>query len=259
MDGLEFDVRSGEWLPRDGAAYTLEASVRSSSTLQARASRAVSVSYVLPSTAVADAVPDPSTGYVAVTLREGRTDAAVAMKTCSLWRNVGGVRTLLAEDLHDGSTVVDRYAPLNTDYSYETASFADSGAVSEAGYPGRIGSPLLFVYWSGGIASGMYAPGDEFSVEPSFSTYQIAGKHYPVVVSSENVEEPHDMTVRLKSREEAMRFYDAVRSCEPMVFKTLYGFVFHGVAKASFTPSLGNAEQAWDVSLNVTRTDGDAL
>ena len=189
----------------------------------------------------------------------GRTDAAVAMKTCSLWRNVGGVRTLLAEDLHDGSTVLDRYAPLNTDYSYETASFADSGAVSEASYPGRIGSPLLFVYWSGGIASGMYAPGDEFSVEPSFSTYQIAGKRYPVVVSSENVEEPHDMTVRLKSREEAMRFYEAVRSCEPMVFKTLYGFVFRGVAKASFTPSLGNAEQAWDVSLNVTRTDGDAL
>lgn len=259
MDGLEFDVRSGEWLPRDGAAYTLEASVRSSSTLQASASRAVSVSYVLPSTAVANAVPDPSTGYVAVTLREGRTDAAVAMKTCSLWRNVGGVRTLLAEDLHDGSTVLDRYAPLNTDYSYETASFADSGAVSEASYPGRIGSPLLFVYWSGGIASGMYAPGDEFSVEPSFSTYQIAGKRYPVVVSSENVEEPHDMTVRLKSREEAMRFYEAVRSCEPMVFKTLYGFVFHGVAKASFTPSLGNAEQAWGVSLNVTRTDGDAL
>lgn len=109
------------------------------------------------------------------------------------------------------------------------------------------------------VRAAFEAPGVEFSVEPSFSTYQIAGKRYPVVVSSENVEEPHDMTVRLKSREEAMRFYEAVRSCEPMVFKTLYGFVFHGVAKASFTPSLGNAEQAWDVSLNVTRTDGDAL
>ena len=66
--------------------------------------------------------------------------------------------------------------------------------------------------------------------------WQTSGKRYPVVVASENVEEPHDMTVRLKSREEAMRFYEAVRSCEPMVFKTLYGFVFHGVAKASFTP-----------------------
>ena len=259
MRGLEFEVGAGEWLPSDGASYTLAVSVRSSSTLQGAATRGVSVSYVLPSTAIADAVPDPSTGYVAVTLREGRTNAAVAMKTCSLWRNVGGVRTLLAEDLHDGSTVVDRYAPLNTDYSYETASFADSGAVSEASYPGRIGSALLFVYWSGGIASGMYAPGDEFSVEPSFSTYQIAGKRYPVVVASENMEEPHDMTVRLKSREEAMRFYEAVRAAEPMVFKTLYGFVFHGVAKASFTPSLGNAERTWDVSLNVTRTDGDAL
>ena len=259
MGGLEFDIRSGEWLPSDGAAYTLEASVRSSSTLQASASRRVSVSYVLPSTAIADAVPDPATGYVTVTLREGRTDAAAAIESASLWRNVGGVRTLLAEDLHDGSTVVDKYAPLNTDYSYETASFADSGAASEASFPGRFESALLFAYWSGGIASGMYEPGDEFSVEPDFDTFQVAGKRYPVAVVGEHVGEPHDMAVKLRSREEAMRFYEAVRSCEPMVFKTLYGFVFHGVATAKLTPSLADGEGSWEVSLDVTRVDGDAL
>lgn len=259
MDGLEFDIRSGEWLPSDGAAYTLEAAVRSSSTLQAGASRAVSVSYVLPSTAIADAAPDPSTGYVTVTVREGRTDAAVAMESASLWRNVGGVRTLLGEDLHDGSAVVDMYAPLNTDYSYETASFADSGAANEASFPGRLESALLFVYWSGGIASGKYEPGDEFSVEPDFDTFQVAGKRYPVAVVGEFVGEPHDMSVKLRSREEAMRFYEAVRSCEPMVFKTLYGFVFHGVATAKLTPSLADGEGSWEVSMDVTRVDGEAL
>lgn len=259
MGGLEFDVPAGEWLPSDGAAYALAVTVRSSSTLQGSASRSVSVKYVLPSVAIADAVPDPETGYVAVTVREGRTDSAVAMESCSLWRNVGGARTLLAEGLLDGSKVVDRYAPLNTDYSYETASFADSGAVSGASFPGRFESARLFVYWSGGVASGMYNASDSFSVKPSFDTFEIAGRGLPVAVAREYVEEPHDVAVKLRSREEAMAFYRAVRSCEPMVFKTLYGFVFHGMASAKFEPSLGDAEGSWEVSLDVTRIWGEAL
>lgn len=259
MGGLEFDVAASEWLPSDGQTYRLTVSVRSSSTLQATTRRTVSVSYVLPGEAIADAVPDPETGYVAVTLREGRTDADVDMSHASLWRNVGGVRTLLAENLHDGMTVTDKYAPLNTDYSYETASFADSGAVCEASYPGRLESDLMFVYWSGGVASGKYEPGDSFSVEPDFSTFQVAGKRYPVAVIGEAVEEPHDMSVKLRSREEALLFYAAVASCEPMVFKTLYGFVFHGVATAQLEPSLTDGEGSWEVSLDVTRVDGDAL
>ena len=259
MDGLEFDVRSGEWLPSDGETYTLEASVRSSSTLQASASRLVSVSYVLPSTAIADAVTDPATGYVAVTLREGRTDTAVAMESASLWRNVGGARTLLAEDLHDGSTVVDMYAPLNTDYSYETASFADSGAASEARFPGHIDSDRVFVYWSGGIARGRYNPADEIAVEPEFSTFRLAGRRYPVGVSSNRVAEKHTASVTLNSREEAMAFYRAVCSGERLVMKTLYGFVFPFMATAKLAPSLGNAEREWSVSLEATRLDGEGL
>lgn len=259
MGGLEFDVPAGEWLPSDGASYALAVTVRSSSTLQGSASRSVSVKYVLPSVAIADAVPDPETGYVAVTVREGRTDSAVAMESCSLWRNVDGARTLLAEGLADGSRVVDRYAPLNTDYSYETASFADSGAVSGASFPGRFESARLFVYWSGGVASGMYNASDNFSVKPSFDTFEIAGRGLPVAVAREYVEEPHDVAVKLRSREEAMAFYRAVRSCEPMVFKTLYGFVFHGMASAKFEPSLGDAEGSWEVSLDVTRIWGEAL
>lgn len=259
MGGLEFDVPAGEWLPSDGAAYALAVTVRSSSTLQGSASRSVSVKYVLPSVAIAVAVPDPETGYVAVTVREGCTDSAVAMESCSLWRNVGGARTLLAEGLLDGSKVVDRYAPLNTDYSYETASFADSGAVSGASFPGRFESARLFVYWSGGVASGMYNASDSFSVKPSFDTFEIAGRGLPVAVAREYVEEPHDVAVKLRSREEAMAFYRAVRSCEPMVFKTLYGFVFHGMASAKFEPSLGDAEGSWEISLDVTRIWGEEL
>ncbi len=256
---LEFDIPNSEWLPSNDTTYTVSVSVRSSSTLQATTNCTVAVSYILPSVAIADIVPDPLTGYVSIAVREGRTDSNVSMEYAMVWRNVDGVRTLLGNHLYDDDVVVDKYAPLNTEYTYETVSVANSGAINEASFAGRVSSSKMFVYWSGGIASGMYNPEDDFSLEPEFSTFQIAGKKYPVVVVGETVEEPHSVTLKLRSREEAMSFYNAIGSCEPMIFKTLYGFVFYGIATAQFTPSLSDGEGSWEISLDITRVDGDAL
>ena len=255
---LEFDIAAGEWLPGNGQTYRLEVTARSSSTLQGTARRTVTVDYVLPSIAIADAVPDGETGEVRITVHEGRTDALERMESCSLWRESGGVRTLLGEGLHDGDVVVDRYAPLNTDYAYETASFANSGAVSEARFPGRVDSDLFFLYWEGGIASGKWSATDEFSVTPDFETIRVAGKEYPVVAVGEGVEEPHTVTVTRLTRDEAMRFYAAARACMPAVLKTLYGMVFHCMAVPTLKPRL-DGDHRWEVSLDVTRVDGDAL
>lgn len=256
---LEFDLTSGEWLPSNASTYELAVNARSSSTLQGSASRTASVNYVMPSIAIADAVPDQETGYVNVTVREGRTDALERMKSCSLWRVVDNTRVLLGEGLQDGSVVVDRYAPLNTDYSYETASFADSGAASEARFVGRIESDEFFVYWGdGNVASGKYNAQDDFTVTPDFEVIEVAGKEFPVVAMGTSISEPHDISVRLETREEAMAFYRMARACVPVVVKTLYGFVFNAVAVPKFTPEL-SGRHAWEVSLSVTRVDGDAL
>ena len=255
---LEFDILAGEWLPSNGVSYSIDVNVRSSSTLQGRAHRTVSVGYVMPSIAIADAVPDPATGYVTVTVREGRTDALERMESCALWRVNGGERVLLGDGLKDGSVVVDRYAPLNTDYSYETASFANSGAASEARYAGRVESNAFFVYWDDNVASGMYNAQDSFTVTPDYETIEVAGKEFPVVAMGTSVEEPHDLSVSLKTRDEAMAFYHMARSCSPVVIKTLYGFVFNAVAVPKFTPELSGCH-TWEVSLSVTRVDGDAL
>lgn len=258
-DSLEFDIPAGEWLPSNGETYSVDVNARSSSTLQGRAHRTVSVDYAMPSIAIADAVPDPATGYVTVTVREGRTDALERMESCSLWRVSGGERVLLGEGLQDGSAVVDRYAPLNTDYSYETASFANSGAASEARYAGRVESNAFFVYWGdGNIASGTYNAQDSFTVTPDYETIEVAGKEFPVVVMGTSAEEPHDLAVSLKTRDEAMAFYRMARSCQPVVVKTLYGFVFNAVAVPKFTPEL-SGRHTWEVSLSVTRVDGGAL
>lgn len=256
---LEFDIPAGEWLPGDGQTYRLSVAARSSSTLQGSARRTVGVSYVLPSVAIADVVPDPETGHVTVTLHEGRTDSAEDMESCTLWRNVDGVRTLLGEGLQDGSVVVDRYAPLNTEYAYETASFANSGAVSEARFPGLVQSDLLFLYWGeDGLACGKYSAADELTVTPDYETIAVAGREFPVVAMGDSVEESHKVTLARLTREEAMRFYAAARACKPAVMKTLYGAVFHCVAIPTMTPRL-SGDHVWEVSLDVTRVDGDAL
>lgn len=257
--GLEFDIPASEWLPADSASYRLAATARSSSTLQGSAERSVSVRYSLPAPAIVDAVPDPATGRVAITVHAGVEDGAAPMESASVWRNVGGVRTLLADGLHDGAELTDEYAPLNTDYAYETASIAASGAVRETRFPGRVDSGHVFVYWSGGIARGRYNPADEIAVEPEFSTFRLAGRRYPVGVSSDRVAEKHTASVTLNSRGEALAFYRAVCSGERLVMKTLYGFVFPFMATAKLAPSLGNAERQWSVSLEATRLDGEGL
>lgn len=60
------EILASEWLPDDGAAYTLIVSVRSSSTLTASAVREVTVSFVLPKPATLSIEPDPETGYVSL-------------------------------------------------------------------------------------------------------------------------------------------------------------------------------------------------
>lgn len=129
----------------------------------------------------------------------------------------------------------------------------------ETRFPGHIDSGHVFVYWSGGIARGRYNPADEITVEPEFKTFRVAGRRYPVGVSSDRVAEKHAASVTLNSREEALAFYRAVRSGERLVMKTLYGFVFPFMATAKLAPSLGNAERQWSVSLEATRLDGDGL
>lgn len=255
---LEFDIGVNDWIPESGARYRVEVSVRSSSTLQASADRAFDVEFQPPSLAIVDAVPDPDTGYVTVTVH-GIADGQQEIDRCSLFRVVGGVTTLLADGLADGDSYLDKYAPLNTDFSYMTASYAASGAVQQGTYPGRVDSKWAFLYWGeDGIARAFMDVNDAFDVRPGYELVSIAGSEFPVVVMSDETDEPHSLSGTVRGRGEAMRFYEYARSHLPCVYKSAYGFVMRAVASPRL--SQPNAvSDLWAVSLDLTRIGGDPL
>lgn len=257
---MAFEVSAAEWLPEDGATYTMQARAYSTSTLQCAASREVSVSFDLPAIAVLSATMDKDTGHMAITVRQAAlADGETAMETCNVYRVVDGVRKLIAEGLTDGQAVTDLYAPLNVPFSYETASFANSGAVNQASYPGEFPSEHAFIYYDGGIAAARLSPEESVSVSPSFELFQVAGEEFPVAVFSDRTEEVHSFTAKLRTKEEAWEFYKMGRSHAPCVFKALHGQVFRCVCVPTVKPNLQERTQSWEVSVDVTRIAGGEL
>ena len=258
-DNLEFDIDASEWIPANGLSYDIDVSVRSSSTLQASATRTFSVSFEEPSMALAVPVFDEETGYVEVLIRK-IDDSMQEIERTALYRVCGGRTVLLADNLAVGDVFLDKYAPLNTPYSYMTVSSAASGAVHQAMFPGNVTSDKLFFYWGNdGIASGKYNPDDVFTVSPSYAAVEVAGGDYPIAVIGTRLSEQHSVAVTLKSREQAMAFYEMVKARVPVVYKTLYGDVMHAIVVPKFAPRLSLPEDRWEMTLEILRTAGEAL
>lgn len=256
---LEFDITTAEWVPLDGMTYTISVTVRSSSTLQATATRDFSVAFEEPSMAIVDAVPNSETGYVRVGIKKV-DDGNQDIDHCTLYRVCDGKTVKLADGLVDGDVFIDKYAPLNTPFSYMTASYANSGAIMQATFPGSVRTDRMFFYWGDdGIASGKYNPTDEFSVSQSYEAIELAGGDYPIAVIGEGLNEPHTVTVTLKSREEAMAFYRMALAKLPIVYKALYGAVMHAIAIPKFAPRLSLVEDRWEMTIEILRTAGDDL
>ncbi|MBQ9041414.1 MAG: fibronectin type III domain-containing protein [Eggerthellaceae bacterium] len=254
---LEFDISASEWLPASGYNYTITVNVRSTSTLQASTSRDFMVEFEPPSMVVVDAVPNPDTGYVTITVRK-INDGLQEVESCALYRVVNGETTLLANNLIDGDVYVDKYAPLNIDYSYMTAAIAASGAVSQGMFPGKVKSKWMFFYWDDEIARAWLGPDDPFKVEPEHTLVPVAGNEFPVAVMSDKSSETHDVSATVIGWDEMMKFYDLARSHKTAVYKTLYGHVFRAVVVPSISRVHPKAD-LWTISLQVTRISGDAL
>lgn len=257
-ESLEFITTEAEWVPKNKTTYTVNVYVRSSSTLQSGAIRDVTVDYVPPNTAAVSAEPDLKTGYIALTIREILSSERAAMKTAALWRNVNGKRKLLGADLHDGAQLVDKYAPLNETFTYETTSVAESGAVEEAAFEGRFDSDLFYIYYAGGIASAKYNAEEDIDITPESTTIVVAGRTYPIAVVSDRLQESHSISATVKNKTEALKLKAVAESSAPFIVKTLAGQVFHAVGTAKLTPTL-NSTHEWSVSFSLTRIDGEEL
>ena len=252
-------ISADEWLPENLKSYTLSVSVRSTSTLTASAIREVTVDYVLPQPARLDLETDDDTGGMSVHVGVDEEDGLADVISISVYRITDDGKILLSSGLSAGTSIYDRYAPLNTDYTYEAVSFAESGSVNTVSFPARINTSWAYLYFTGGLARGMWNPQTSYDIEPAYKLVSYAGRKHPVGYMRDGLTESHAIQVTLMEREEARAFRKMVEVCEPVVAKTWDGLVFHAIPTLRFAPVSGTSAYWGEVSVALSRIDGEAL
>ena len=252
-------IQADDWLPENGAVYTLSVAVRSSSTLTASATREISVDFILPQPAALFVENDESTGYASIYVGVEAVEDMAEPVSISVYRVGEDGRVLLGAGLDPGSSISDRYAPLNVGYSYEAVTFAASGAANIVAFPARFSTSWAYLYFASGIARGMWNPQTTYDIEPSYKLVHYAGRLRPVGYMRDNLAEAHTVQVTLMERDEARAFRKMAESCEPVVAKTWDGLVFHAIPVLKFAPVSGTSAYWGEVSVGLERIDGEAL
>lgn len=123
----EFDVPASMFTPENGKTYTLVAVTRSSSTMQGIATRSIAVDFVEPMHGALDVENDAEAGTTSILAKLVMDEAKEIAVSMNVYRVHDGKRVLLGENIGNGASLVDLYAPLNVDYAYEVVTFAASG------------------------------------------------------------------------------------------------------------------------------------
>ena len=253
-------ILASEWLPENGMMYTLEVAVRSTSTLSASAVRSVSVDFALPKPADVSVENDVETGYANLVVYVGEGEGLEEPASVAVWREHGIKRVLLADGLQAGSAVVDRYAPVNSDYRYLVTSFADSGAANSTAVSARFDSQWFYFLFGGEVAKGRINPsGSRKVTRPNRRQVHFAGRALPVSFDDGSVSEERSVSMLLRSKVEADAFERMVWEHGRCVYKSGDGDVMHADVDVSDKQEWMQPTYYGSVSVSLTRIDGRDL
>lgn len=254
------EVTKEQWMPEDGGEYRLVVTARSTSGLQSVASLDVDVSFEPPKRASLRVEADIERGYCEIECIVDNSDDGQDVSSLSVWRVTKEGEVLIASDLSDGQAVEDRYGPLNTEYSYRVASYASSGASRATDHPGSIKTPYCFIYFGeDGIARGQYAPKESRSRKRANRTLvRYAGRTYPVLYDAGGIDDTRSLSVHVMGADEVAAF-DELMEHGRCVFKSVEGDVFHAAVDVDTDPTIALPGHHADVSVSITRVDGEAL
>lgn len=254
-------IEASEWLPENGQTYTLRVDVRSSSTLSAYATREIVTDFTPPMLGTVIATPDPETGYVNLLLGVVEDGSLEEVANLAVWRVTKNGEVPIGSELHAGSGITDMYAPLNTDYSYKVASFAESGALSTNYVPARLDTPYWFIYHQDGVAKGMWEPSDEITAgKPNDELVYLDNREWPVLLQTVNKSYERNVSGWVETQEDVSAFEAVNFAKGGCVFKSLRGGdVFHCIASAQIDLDMEYLEDGANVSVSITRIDGGDL
>ena len=174
-------VSASDFIPRNGARYTVRATVRSSHGLTGTGRADFVARYVAPGTPVLALSVDPVDASVTVTVGQEASDVATSYIVLSR----DGLT--LAPTAHEGTVVVDRTPALDREVAYRAVAVAESGAVAEgrAAVTVPSGGFVFFNFAQDCAKAGMNASLKSDTQVESTST-QAAGRELPVVAYGEH-------------------------------------------------------------------------
>lgn len=207
-------------------------------------------------------VPDTVSlnAYLPTELTVGYGQGLTEYDSISIYR-VTDHRQLLAEDVSDGFSVVDKYAPLNTDYTYEVITYASSGAFAVHVVDNRIESERWFAYWGDDLAWAKWNPTGNYAItRPEKKRVHYAGRKWALSYDSKAQDQVQSIswtTVPLEDWENG--FVKLMDDGGRGVYKGCDGWVYHADFDYSSAPEYTSVHSIGQVSLTITRIDGESL
>ena len=197
---------------------------------------------------------------MATSIRLVYTDGTEPAVSASVWRESDNGRVLLDEGLQPGAAVVDRYAPLNVDYAYVVATYAESGAANTVTVGSRLVTPWWFIYFDGGMAKSMLEQsGSRRPRRTKDELRERDGSEWPVLIQGRNKSHEVEFAGWVETKEEADAFEVMAFASGGKVYKGLKGEVFHCHAEADITDCYDCGEDGADVKVSLSRVRGGAL
>lgn len=256
------EVNRRQWAPQNNARYTLAAQVRSTTSLTAQATVDIVTDFDMPKRVSLEIEADRERGWVALTPHVADDQNGADADGVDIWRVVGASQVLIASDLADGQTFVDRFAPLNTEFSYRSAVYSRSGTYRTVDHPGSLKTPYAFLYYGEGldqVARGMHSPTESLTLARSRRRYEeYADRTYPVLYDGGGISEDRSIEFNIKSRGEGEALLAAI-GYPRAVCKTLTGAVFWCTVDLDMDFDLRYPSRYGSASVKVTRIAGREL
>lgn len=256
------EVNRRQWAPQNNAHYTLVAQVRSTTSLTAQAEVDIVTDFDMPKQASLEIEADRERGWVTLTPHVADSQNGADADGIDVWRIVGASQVLIASDLADGQSFVDKYAPLNTEFAYRSAVYSRSGTYRTVDHPGSLKTPYAFLYYGEGfdqIARGMHSPTESLTLSRSRRRYEeYADRTYQVLYDGGGISEGRSIEFNVKSREEGEALLGAIDHPRA-ICKTLTGAVFWCAVDLDMDFDLRYPHRYGSASVKVTRIAGREL
>lgn len=247
--------------------YTLQMSARSITGLTASYITTFTVEYsdeVLEGSLYPVVDNDEETGYAYINISREIADddedpiTPADIVHAYLYRNSNAEKVLIQE-VEEGMTVIDKYAPVNESYEYELLQLYEDGNASKITVDAVNPCPYSFIYWGKNydkIAYAQWNPSQSTSLSrPEKTLVRYSGRQYPVAYDSKARQETATFNADLEF-EELQDFIRMMNAGGTGIWKSVQGRTFLASFDLDFE-RVDNVKDLYKCSLRVTRIEGD--